>query len=91
MEALQAKYKLRGEPYTREDWDKLLGHCHAVTDVPSFCFAPELIEAYPEAKVVLTARDPDAWLKSIDTTLFAVTKAPVQKAIFMFEWNLRHA
>lgn len=91
MEALEAKYKLRGKPYTREDWDKLLGHCRAVTDVPSMCFAPELIEAYPEAKVVLSARDPDAWVQSIDNTLFKICKAPVRWFICMFEWHLRYA
>lgn len=33
----------------------------AVTDIPAACFAPELIAAYPEAKVILSNRDIDAW------------------------------
>ena len=28
-EALQAKFEGKGKPYTREDWDQLLGHCMA--------------------------------------------------------------
>lgn len=30
--------------------DELLGHCVAVTDVASSCFAAEMIEAYPDAR-----------------------------------------
>jgi hypothetical protein len=40
-----------------------------VTDFPAACFGPELISAYPEAKVVLTTRDPDAWVESVRSTL----------------------
>jgi hypothetical protein len=36
------------------------GH-QAVTDAPAMCFGLELIDTYPEAKVVLTPRDVDEW------------------------------
>ena len=65
MDALKAKYDGEGKPFTREDWDQLLGNAQAVCDWPSIAFAKELIEAYPEAKVVLTTRDPERWLESI--------------------------
>ncbi|KAL9111881.1 MAG: hypothetical protein Q9227_003731 [Pyrenula ochraceoflavens] len=42
---------------SRKDWDKLLGHCAAVTDTPCVVFWRELLRVYPEAKVVLTVRD----------------------------------
>lgn len=32
-----------------------------VSDFPAVSFAPELIQAYPEAKVILTNRDVDDW------------------------------
>ena len=35
----------------------------AVCDVPAACFPEELIAAYPEAKIILTNRDIDAWHK----------------------------
>ncbi|KAF7528376.1 hypothetical protein G7054_g10182 [Neopestalotiopsis clavispora] len=48
---------------------KLLGELTAgfvaVTDMPPLDFIPELMDIYPEAKVVLTTRDPDRWLESI--------------------------
>ena len=43
-EALRAKYKGRGKPFGRREWDQLLGHCGAITDVPAVCFWRELLE-----------------------------------------------
>lgn len=36
----------------------------AMADVPAFNFLPELMELYPDAKVVLVTRDPERWWKS---------------------------
>jgi hypothetical protein len=33
--------------------------------MPPLDFIPDLMELYPDAKVVLTTRDPDSWLESI--------------------------
>ena len=63
-EALDAKYFHRGSCYTREQWDALLGDFAAVTDMPANVFGPELISAYPEAKIVLVEREIDAWQES---------------------------
>ncbi|KAA8573173.1 hypothetical protein EYC84_003682 [Monilinia fructicola] len=59
-DAFDAKYH-NGPAFTRADWDQLLGHCQAVCDWPAVAFAPELIAAYPEAKIILTNRDVDSW------------------------------
>ncbi|KAI9928233.1 hypothetical protein MW887_002266 [Aspergillus wentii] len=67
-EALQAKYDGVGKPYGRKEFDQLLGHCQAVCDFPAACFSKELIEAYPEAKIVLTERDVDQWHNSVKRT-----------------------
>lgn len=67
-EALKAKYQGQGKKWGREEFDKILGDYDAVCDVPCICFVEELVAAYPEAKVVLTLRDVDAWLKSMDST-----------------------
>ncbi|KAJ7854674.1 P-loop containing nucleoside triphosphate hydrolase protein [Mycena olivaceomarginata] len=68
-EAIDAKFFGKGKPYGRPEWDQLLGHCQAITDVPAILFADELITAYPEAKVVLTNRDPAKWWKSYTESL----------------------
>lgn len=59
---------------TAQDFDALLGHSVAVTDAAASVFAAELIEAYPEAKVILnTRRNLDAWHRSaIDNLAGAV-------------------
>ncbi|KAJ7064011.1 hypothetical protein C8F01DRAFT_1250272 [Mycena amicta] len=57
-EAIDAKFFGKGKKYGREEWDALLGHCMAVSDMPHLLFAEDLIAAYPDAKVILTIRDP---------------------------------
>ncbi|KUL82887.1 hypothetical protein ZTR_09008 [Talaromyces verruculosus] len=59
-DALTAKYDGIGE-FGRKEWDQLLGDCQAVCDWPACAFAKELIEAYPQAKVILTTRDVNSW------------------------------
>ncbi|KAI1418932.1 P-loop containing nucleoside triphosphate hydrolase protein [Xylaria sp. FL1777] len=44
-----------------------------VADMPTLDFIPELMEIYPEAKVVLVERDPDRWLESLTTVSKATT------------------
>lgn len=51
-EAEEVKYfpMLGGpKPFGRTEFDQLLGNYGAICDAPFITFAPELIEAYPEA------------------------------------------
>ena len=77
IEALDAKFAGKGERYKRADWDRLLGNYSAVADVPTVCFAEDLIEAYPEAKVVLVERDIEQWYKSFDNALISAVYNPM--------------
>ncbi|KAJ7139141.1 P-loop containing nucleoside triphosphate hydrolase protein [Mycena epipterygia] len=70
-EAINARFFGRGAPYGREEWDQLLGHCEAVTDTPAAMFATDLVAAYPDAKVILTNRDPDNWWMSFTQSIGA--------------------
>ncbi|KAK5120739.1 hypothetical protein LTR85_006097 [Meristemomyces frigidus] len=70
--ALRAKAQGRGKPFGRREWDQLLGHCGAVTDTPCVYFWRELLDAYPEAKVVLVERDEDKWFASCEGLLEGV-------------------
>jgi hypothetical protein len=49
------------------DWRWLLARYQAVVDFPMCTFYPELLEAFPDARVVLTVRDPERWFESFDT------------------------
>lgn len=51
------------------DWDDLLGGYDSCVDWPSAAYWRELSEHYPEAKVVLTVRDPERWLASMQATI----------------------
>ena len=61
--AMDAKYHGKGT-FTRLDWDEILGNYTAIVDAPASFFAVELAEAYPDAKVVVLNRDPEAWFRS---------------------------
>ncbi|CAH0050348.1 unnamed protein product [Clonostachys solani] len=65
IRALRAKFAGEGAPFEKEDWDRLLGRCQAVADVPAAFFGPELSEAYPDAKVIILNRDPEKWYNSV--------------------------
>jgi hypothetical protein len=61
--------KTAGEPI---DWRPLLDGFQAIVDWPGAYFWRELTAAHPEAKVVLTVRDPERWYDSIKDTIFAM-------------------
>jgi Sulfotransferase domain len=52
------------------DWLKLMDGYVAQVDWPGASFWPELLEANPDALVVLSVRDPDAWYTSASNTIF---------------------
>ncbi|XMA11014.1 hypothetical protein WAI453_003805 [Rhynchosporium graminicola] len=84
--AFEAKYDGIGQ-FGRKEWDSLLGHCQAVCDWPAICFAKELIEAYPEAKVILTTRNVDTWHASVMKTGYWRAKDPELKIASYFDWG----
>ena len=45
----------------------------ATTDAPASVVVAELMELYPDAKVVCTVRDPKKWEKSMETVATAST------------------
>ncbi len=53
------------------DWEQVFSGYNSTVDHPSTTFWRELADAYPEAKVILTVRDPDAWYRSTQETIFA--------------------
>ena len=56
----------------RADWEKIFEGYRATVDWPSATFYKALADAYPEAKVILTVRDPAAWFASTQATIFAL-------------------
>jgi hypothetical protein len=54
----------------RPDWDGLLGGFESTVDWPGGFFYKELLEYYPDAKVLLSVRDAGAWEKSMRDTVW---------------------
>ncbi|KAJ5833622.1 hypothetical protein N7474_001933 [Penicillium riverlandense] len=81
--SLEATYRLLQKKYctapspgpqspklTAEDFDTILGDSVGVSDLLAAEFAPELIAAYPDAKVILNLRrDLDGWYRSMQQTM----------------------
>ncbi|MEE2827836.1 MAG: sulfotransferase [Myxococcota bacterium] len=53
------------------DWARVYRGYRSAVDWPTCNFYAELAEAYPDARFVLTTRDPDSWYESARTTLYA--------------------
>jgi hypothetical protein len=56
-----------GEP----DWDEMFAGFQAALDWPAASYWRELAEHYPDAKVILSVRDPERWYESVSDTIFA--------------------
>ena len=52
------------------DWERIYGSYSATMDWPGSAFWRELAAAYPQAKVVLTVRDPESWYESFRSTIY---------------------
>lgn len=57
------------------DWRQVFDGYAAAVDWPASAFWPELIEAYPDALVVHSVRDPEAWWRSAHATIFSAMGA----------------
>jgi hypothetical protein len=57
----------RGDP----DWDAIFDGYVATVDYPACGFWRELCVRYPDAKVLLTVRDPDKWFESTCETILS--------------------
>ncbi|KAK5175373.1 uncharacterized protein LTR77_000512 [Saxophila tyrrhenica] len=91
------KQRNEGEGVNLSLLDHLLDDCEAVADFPVSIFYRELLRLYPNAKVVVTSRNEDEWIRSMSTTLIdSHTKPdadttrpmrPLAEAYHTYCWN----
>jgi hypothetical protein len=63
------------------DWDTIFRGYRATVDWPAAAFWRELVDRYPDAKVLLSRRDADAWYDSVMNTIYPVmTQGPPERA-----------
>jgi hypothetical protein len=63
------------EPERSPDWGRILVGMKAGVDAPICFFVEELMQRFPDAKVVLTVRDPDKWVKSFRALMMTNIKS----------------
>jgi len=66
------------------DWDAMFEGYNSAVDWPAARFWRELSAHFPDAKIILSERDPEAWYKSINKTIletFRMTDAPDEFAV----------
>ncbi len=56
----------------RADWNKVFSGFGASVDWPSCKYYRELMEAFPDAKVVLSIRDEERWYESAKKTIYSI-------------------
>ncbi len=79
----------RGDP----DWEAVFEGFAATVDYPACSYWRQLAEHYPDARVLLTVRDPEAWFESVQATIFSgpmrerVVGTPLEKLFDTAVWH----
>lgn len=90
VEAIESTFidKSSQKPYGRPEFDILLRGFDATLDIPCAIFADQLINAYPEAKVILTTRPVESWIKSMQGTIWQLMRWPSYRILRYVEPEL---
>ena len=64
----------RGPAREGVDWEEFLAGYEVTVDWPACSFYEELMEAFPEAPVILTVRDPAPWYESTRSTIYELRR-----------------
>lgn len=67
------------------DWDALFENYRSAVDFPVSMYYKELAAHFPEAKVILTTRDPEKWYASALATIFGFDPGPGLKIKLLFK------
>jgi len=76
------------------NWDELFSGYRATTDWPACSFYKELMEKYPDGKVILTVRDPYGWYESTYNTIYGMRRmvsSPIFRLAGVFRPGMGHA
>lgn len=70
----------------RADWSQIFSGYKSAVDWPTACFFRELVREFPEAKFVLTQRDPERWADSFGATIYKLLAGRHEAPEEMQEW-----
>src|SRR3712207_1198062 len=68
------------------DWNKLFGGDRATTDWPACLFYEVLMHSYPDAKGILTLRDPNRWYESTYNTVYIKQRIASSAVFSCLRW-----
>ncbi len=77
----QVKYWQQLDAEGTTDFDSLFEGYRATVDFPGYRFYKQLHQAYPEAKVILSTRDFDAWYRSTANTIYQAGSGLLKKVL----------
>ena len=68
------------------NWHDIFDTYQATVDWPACTFYKDLMKVYPDAKVLLTIRDPESWYESAKSTIYQVSRmsagSPLARLLF---------
>jgi hypothetical protein len=70
----------------KANWSAIYDGYESAVDWPTAAFFRELLDAYPDAKFVLTHRSPDSWADSFGATIYELIAARDQAPPDKREW-----
>ena len=68
------------------DWNELFGGYRSTTDWPACSFYEDLMQSYPDAKVILTLRDPNRWYESTYNTVYLIRRIASSPVFRCLRW-----
>ena len=71
------------------DWEGVFEGYQSSVDWPSSAFYKEQMQAFPEAKVILTVRDPEAWYRSVAQTIYPISDLMAPRWLCFFSSRAR--
>jgi hypothetical protein len=64
-------------------WERIFDGYRATVDWPGCTFWAELMQSYPDAKVILTVRDPNEWYESAYNTIYRISGAASSPVFYL--------
>ncbi|XP_078491412.1 uncharacterized protein LOC144747507 [Ciona intestinalis] len=72
---------------TVEDFRRMYEGVDAVVDTPCYVFWEEIMEAYPDAKIIFSIRDEDVWVRSMKKQKDSYATEPLYVLMQMFSYS----
>ncbi|PHH82669.1 hypothetical protein CDD82_5209 [Ophiocordyceps australis] len=69
-----------GKAFSVDDWEELYRDCEASTDAAGV-FAPQMMQCYPDAQVILAIRPFDKWYESVNDGLINTLLSPAASIV----------